>query len=115
MCVQYDAVRINQIYEQAKWSVITEHVQCTDEEMVLFAGLQVCLTLPTVRVAVSCRPSQHLRTNGPIGSSGRVLSSQTLYWAEPWPPTIFVHFGLYRKTLTVLCYEQQSAGISGRN
>jgi len=38
---QYDSVRINQIYEQAKWSVITEHVPCTDEEMVLFAGLQV--------------------------------------------------------------------------
>jgi len=42
LCAQYDAVRINQIYEQAKWSIITEHVQCTDEEMVLFAGLQVC-------------------------------------------------------------------------
>jgi len=38
---QYDSVRINQIYEQAKWSIITEHVQCTDEEMALFAGLQV--------------------------------------------------------------------------
>jgi len=39
--LQYDSVRINQIYEQAKWSVITERVQCTDEEMTLFAGLQV--------------------------------------------------------------------------
>jgi len=41
MRLQYDSVRINQIYEQAKWSIITEHVQCTDEEMALFAGLQV--------------------------------------------------------------------------
>jgi len=39
--MQYDSVRINQIYEQAKWSIITEHVECTEEEMVLFAGLQV--------------------------------------------------------------------------
>ena len=34
-------MRVNQIYEQAKWSIITEHVQCNEEEMVLFAGLQV--------------------------------------------------------------------------
>jgi len=39
--VQYDRVRINQIYEQAKWSLIAEHVQCTDEQMMMFAALQV--------------------------------------------------------------------------
>ncbi|OTF71165.1 hypothetical protein BLA29_008302, partial [Euroglyphus maynei] len=31
-----DAVRINQLYEQAKWSLITEEVDCTEEEMFLF-------------------------------------------------------------------------------
>jgi len=42
LCVQYDRVRINQIYEQAKWSLIAEHIHCTDEQMMMFAALQVC-------------------------------------------------------------------------
>jgi len=41
LCVQYDRVRINQIYEQAKWSLIAEHIHCTDEQMMMFAALQV--------------------------------------------------------------------------
>jgi len=38
---KYDPVRINQIYEQAKWSLIAEELDCTDEEMIMFAALQV--------------------------------------------------------------------------
>ena len=38
---KYDPVRINQIYEQAKWSLISEEIDCTDEEMLMFAALQV--------------------------------------------------------------------------
>ena len=38
---QYDAVRINQIYEQAKWSLLSEDVDCTEEEMMMFAAIQV--------------------------------------------------------------------------
>lgn len=38
---KYDPVRINQIYEQAKWSLISEEIECTDEEMIMFAALQV--------------------------------------------------------------------------
>jgi hypothetical protein len=40
---QYDIVRINQIYEQAKWSLLSEELDCTTEEMSVFAALQVCL------------------------------------------------------------------------
>ncbi|CAN7999770.1 unnamed protein product [Ixodes hexagonus] len=36
-----DAVRINQIYEQAKWALLTEEMDCTEEEMMLFAALQL--------------------------------------------------------------------------
>lgn len=39
---QYDSIRINQIYEQAKWGLISEEIDCTEEEMIMFAGLQVC-------------------------------------------------------------------------
>ncbi|XP_067939414.1 fermitin family homolog 2-like [Watersipora subatra] len=38
---KYDLVRINQLYEQAKWSLISEEIDCTDEEMLMFAALQL--------------------------------------------------------------------------
>ena len=40
-----DAVRINQLYEQAKWSLITEEIECSEEEMFLFAGLQLQINI----------------------------------------------------------------------
>lgn len=38
---KHDAVRINQIYEQSKWQILNEEIDCTEEEMMLFAALQV--------------------------------------------------------------------------
>lgn len=38
---KYDSVRINMIYEQAKWAILNEEIDCTEEEMVMFAALQV--------------------------------------------------------------------------
>uniref|UniRef100_V9KLY6 Fermitin family-like 3-like protein n=1 Tax=Callorhinchus milii TaxID=7868 RepID=V9KLY6_CALMI len=38
--VKYDQVRINQLYEQARWSVLLEEMECTEEEMMMFAALQ---------------------------------------------------------------------------
>lgn len=37
-----DAVRINQIYEQAKWMLLNDELDCTEEESLMFAALQVC-------------------------------------------------------------------------
>ncbi|XP_048204775.1 fermitin family homolog 1 [Perognathus longimembris pacificus] len=37
---KYDAVRINQLYEQARWAVLLEEIDCTEEEMMIFAALQ---------------------------------------------------------------------------
>ncbi|KAK9497256.1 hypothetical protein O3M35_004609 [Rhynocoris fuscipes] len=36
-----DSVRINQIYEQAKWQLLSEELDCTEEEALMFAALQV--------------------------------------------------------------------------
>ena len=36
-----DAVRINMLYEQAKWMLLNEELDCTDEEALMFAALQV--------------------------------------------------------------------------
>merc|ERR1712241_388989 len=38
---QNDHVRINLIYEQAKWQILNEEIDCTEEEMLLFASLQL--------------------------------------------------------------------------
>lgn len=36
-----DSVRINQIYEQAKWQLLNDELDCTEEEALMFAALQV--------------------------------------------------------------------------
>ncbi|KAI3422139.1 hypothetical protein GPALN_012672 [Globodera pallida] len=45
MNLKYDPVRINQLYEQAKWSILLEEVEHTEEEASLFAALQLQATL----------------------------------------------------------------------
>ncbi|KAJ8925683.1 hypothetical protein NQ315_009530 [Exocentrus adspersus] len=42
---KYDAIRINQIYEQAKWQLLNEEIDCTEEEMLMFAALQLQIKL----------------------------------------------------------------------
>ncbi|CAJ0954528.1 unnamed protein product, partial [Mesorhabditis belari] len=42
---RYDPVRINQLYEQAKWSILLEELDHTEEEATLFAALQLQATL----------------------------------------------------------------------
>jgi kindlin 2 len=42
---KYDSVRINQIYEQTKWSILTEEIDCTEHELITFAALQVNIIL----------------------------------------------------------------------
>uniref|UniRef100_A0AAR2M580 PH domain-containing protein n=1 Tax=Pygocentrus nattereri TaxID=42514 RepID=A0AAR2M580_PYGNA len=38
---KYDAIRVNQLYEQAKWAILLEEIECTEEEMMMFAALQL--------------------------------------------------------------------------
>uniref|UniRef100_A0A8C4NWV6 FERM domain containing kindlin 1 n=1 Tax=Dicentrarchus labrax TaxID=13489 RepID=A0A8C4NWV6_DICLA len=38
---KYDAIRITQLYEQARWSILLEEIDCTEEEMLMFASIQV--------------------------------------------------------------------------
>ncbi|XP_061900198.1 fermitin family homolog 3b [Entelurus aequoreus] len=37
---KYDPVRLTQLYEQARWAILLEDIDCTEEEMMLFAALQ---------------------------------------------------------------------------
>lgn len=34
-------MRLTQLYEQARWDLLTEEIDCTEEEMMVFAALQV--------------------------------------------------------------------------
>lgn len=40
-----DAARINEIYEQARWSILTEEIECTENEMLMFSGLMLQVNL----------------------------------------------------------------------
>lgn len=40
-----DQIRINQIYEQAKWTLLNEEIDCTEEEMIMFAAYQMQVNL----------------------------------------------------------------------
>ncbi|KAF5274387.1 hypothetical protein FQA39_LY07267 [Lamprigera yunnana] len=42
-----DSVRINQIYEQARWQLLNEEIDCTEEEMLMFGALQLQVILQT--------------------------------------------------------------------
>lgn len=37
---KYDTVRLTQLYEQARWAILLEDIDCTEEEMMLFGALQ---------------------------------------------------------------------------
>eukprot|EP00794_Sanderia_malayensis_P020277 gene20277-22263_t len=51
-----DEVRINQIYEQAKWQILTEEIECTEEEAITFGALQF-------QVKVSSTSPQTMQNN----------------------------------------------------
>ncbi|CAK6962660.1 fermitin family homolog 1 isoform X2 [Scomber scombrus] len=52
---KYDGVRITQLYEQARWSVLLEEIDCTDEEMLMFASLQYHIC----KLTMSSEPLDH--------------------------------------------------------
>jgi len=46
---QYDAVRINQLYQQAKWSILSQEINSSLDDGLVFAALQVSvLTLSVI-------------------------------------------------------------------
>lgn len=52
--LQADPVRLTQLYEQARWDLLLEEIDCTEEEMMVFAALQV----PPRPGGPGCRQSQ---------------------------------------------------------
>lgn len=52
---KYDAVRITQLYEQGRWSILLEEIDCTEEEMLMFASLQYHIC----KLTMSSEPLEH--------------------------------------------------------
>lgn len=55
---QYDAVRINQLYEQARWAVLLEEIDCTEEEMLIFAALQYHISKLSLSAEIQDLPTK---------------------------------------------------------
>lgn len=44
----HDAARLNQLYQQARWQLLNQEIDCTEEEMLVFAALQLQVELQTM-------------------------------------------------------------------
>uniref|UniRef100_A0A0V0J9X4 Protein unc-112 n=1 Tax=Schistocephalus solidus TaxID=70667 RepID=A0A0V0J9X4_SCHSO len=60
-----NAVRINQLFEQARWSIVTEAVECTNEEAAMFAALILQLHMASQHSEVDSGGDGH---GSPFGS-----------------------------------------------
>uniref|UniRef100_A0A8K9V8B8 FERM domain containing kindlin 1 n=1 Tax=Oncorhynchus mykiss TaxID=8022 RepID=A0A8K9V8B8_ONCMY len=87
---KYDAVRITQLYEQARWSILLEEIDCTEEEMLMFASLQyhICkMTMSTEPLDFSNEPEMdeveaalsNLEVTLEGGNTDRILVSVDLF------------------------------------
>ncbi|CAL8089826.1 unnamed protein product [Calicophoron daubneyi] len=76
---KYDAVRIHQLYEQARWSILSGQLECTEDEMVVFAAYQLQAELQSTAANQASYsmglgdnvPPSHYATLGTIGTLGR--------------------------------------------
>uniref|UniRef100_A0A671M7H9 Fermitin family homolog 3-like n=1 Tax=Sinocyclocheilus anshuiensis TaxID=1608454 RepID=A0A671M7H9_9TELE len=59
---QADVVRLTQLYEQARWAILLEEIECTEEEMMVFAALQYHIgkVSLTEQIVASCPAMEDL-------------------------------------------------------
>lgn len=92
--LQTDPVRLTQLYEQARWDLLLEESDCTEEEMMVFAALQVpgrpggpgwlgCRPIPGQEG--SSRGGPHLRGSPAQGMVGRMDCPLSPPWHVPHP------------------------------
>ncbi|KAK1335492.1 hypothetical protein QTO34_003278 [Cnephaeus nilssonii] len=90
-----DPVRLTQLYEQARWDLLLEEIDCTEEEMMVFAALQYHVN----KLSQSGEPEQPGGEAG--GSPHRVLDSLTAI------PELKDHLRILRpRKLTLKGYRQ---------
>lgn len=74
---KFDANRINQIYEQARWQILNEEIDCTEEEMMLFAALQL-----QVRMSWTKKRNSWIHFPTKTTLSGRFDINSCFYWGQ---------------------------------
>lgn len=67
---KYDPVRVNQLYEQAKWSILMEELDATDEEATMFAALQLQVPSPSFPALMALRMDGGQALAGPEQKEG---------------------------------------------
>uniref|UniRef100_A0A3Q2CIB6 FERM domain containing kindlin 3b n=2 Tax=Cyprinodon variegatus TaxID=28743 RepID=A0A3Q2CIB6_CYPVA len=109
---KYDVVRLAQLYEQARWAILLEDIDCTEEEMMLFGALQyhinkVSLSEPrmlTSNTALddleSALQSLEVKMEGESSSASDLLENMTA-------PELNDYLKIFRpKRLTLKGYKQ---------
>ncbi|XP_015681740.1 fermitin family homolog 3 [Protobothrops mucrosquamatus] len=108
---KYDAVRINQLYEQARWSVLLEETDCTEEEMIVFAALQYRIN----QLSLSASPVEQSSESG-LDDLDKALANLEIKLEGPAPsvldsltaiPELRDHLRIFRpRKLTLKGYKQ---------
>ncbi|XP_068614338.1 fermitin family homolog 3-like [Brachionichthys hirsutus] len=109
---KYDAVRLTQLYEQARWAILLEDIDCTEEEMMLFGALQYHISkvsqsepqLPGASVAMDdldlALQSLEVKMEGAGSSASEMLENVTA-------PELSNYLKIFRpKRLTLREYKQ---------
>jgi hypothetical protein len=94
---KYDAARINQIYEQAKWQLLNEEIDCTEEEMLMFAALQVCISVweNLLNFIFFCFENQLPSEHRCLSLSSQGSSSLTSFPCSPFSMPLFLACSSY--------------------
>ncbi|XP_032410781.1 fermitin family homolog 3b [Xiphophorus hellerii] len=109
---KYDVVRLTQLYEQARWAILLEDIDCTEEEMMLFGALQyhinkVALSEPQMMSSnaalddlESALQSLEVKMEGESSSASDLLENMTA-------PELNDYLKIFRpKRLTLKGYKQ---------
>uniref|UniRef100_A0A8C6KV00 FERM domain containing kindlin 3b n=1 Tax=Nothobranchius furzeri TaxID=105023 RepID=A0A8C6KV00_NOTFU len=99
---KYDVVRLTQLYEQARWAILLEDIDCTEEEMMLFGALQYHIS------KVSQSEPQALSTNTAMDDlESALLSLEVKMEGESSSATeLCVNVRFRPKRLTLKGYKQ---------
>uniref|UniRef100_A0A673ZQ31 FERM domain containing kindlin 1 n=1 Tax=Salmo trutta TaxID=8032 RepID=A0A673ZQ31_SALTR len=117
---KYDAVRITQLYEQARWSILLEEIDCTEEEMLMFASLQyhICkMTMSTEPLDFSNEPEMdeveaalsNLEVTLEGGNTDRILVQLFCFVTRPKRLTLrpFKEYWFVFKDTTISYYKNK--------
>ncbi|XP_018420523.1 PREDICTED: fermitin family homolog 3 [Nanorana parkeri] len=116
-----DAVRINLLFEQARWAVLLEETECTDEEMMVFAALQYHVNKLSVTADPMHLPNDpalqdldealsHLEVKLEVSTANEALESIAL------EPELQEYLRVFRpRKMTLKGYKQNWVMLKGTN